>query len=230
MTKTLDAGDVYPLNNEMNIPDLVDFAHLNDSALLECIQARFANEQIYTMAGPILLVMNPFRLIRDANGVGIYDAIYMKKYKDRPTDAQMERMSTSQREAYDISPHIFVTGDDAFKSLLSSQHSQSVVISGESGAGKSETTKQIMQYLANISSISHVDHDDHHAARSRTAGRRGSLGSSTNPISVHTANEEKGEETSVSMRILQSSPVLEAYGNSKTTQVTASEGHTTKDT
>lgn len=141
-------------------------------------------KQIYTYAGPILLVMNPFKLIRDDQGIGIYDPVYMRKYRNRATQRQLDAMPAKRREAEEAKtpPHVFCVADAAFKAMKDEKKCQSIVISGESGAGKTETTKQIMQYLANISSkttkkkSAAAEAKDAQAAKSRSHGRRGSLG------------------------------------------------------
>ena len=94
--------------------------------------------------------MNPYTLCRDKNGVGIYDELYMKKYRNRPTESALARMSAQRRADARLPPHVFETADVVYTRLFNDMECQSVIISGESGAGKTETTKQIMQYVANI--------------------------------------------------------------------------------
>ena len=76
-----------------------------------------------------------------------------------------------------LPPHVFSIADQAYLRMQTDRLSQSVVISGESGAGKTETTKQIMQFVANISSgVSSSSAGNVKAAKARSKGRRGSLG------------------------------------------------------
>ena len=146
------------------------------------MRVRYQNQQIYTKAGQILVIMNPYTLVRDANGVGIYDQLYMRKYRNRPTEAALGRMTAARRDEARMPPHVFECADNVFTKLFKDMECQSVIISGESGAGKTETTKQIMQYLANVSNLdsSKSSSQDIAQARRRSLGRRGSLGGSEN--------------------------------------------------
>jgi myosin protein heavy chain len=81
----------------------------------------------------------------------------------------------------DIAPHVFAISDSAYRHMLDDKQNQSILITGESGAGKTENTKKVIQYLAHI------------------AGRAGGVG--------------KLEE-----QVLQSNPILESFGNAKTTR------------
>ena len=179
------------------------------------VRVRYNNQQIYTKAGQILVIMNPYTLVRDANGVGIYDIFYMRKYRNRPSEQALGRMTAARREQARMPPHVFECADNVFTKLFKDMECQSVIISGESGAGKTETTKQIMQYLANVSNLSNTSaqaSQDIAQARRRSVGRRGSLGGSENKFQV-----EKGDNKAViEQQLLQSNPILESFGNSKT--------------
>ena len=113
---------------------------------------RYQNQQIYTKAGQILVIMNPYTLVRDANGVGIYDILYMRKYRNRPTDAALGRMTAARRAQAAVPPHVFECADNVFTKLFKDMECQSVIISGESGAGKTETTKLMLRYLSKTAS------------------------------------------------------------------------------
>lgn len=159
--------------------------------------------------------MNPYTLVKDANGVGIYDVLYMKKYRNRPTEAALGRMTQQRREQARVPPHVFECADNVFTKLFKDLECQSVIISGESGAGKTETTKQIMQYLANVSNLSSSHKpakEDIASAHRRSLGRRGSLGGPDNKFQV----AEGGNKALIEQQLLQSNPILESFGNSKT--------------
>ena len=179
------------------------------------MRVRYQNQQIYTKAGQILVIMNPYTLVRDANGVGIYDQLYMRKYRNRPTEAALGRMTAARRDEARMPPHVFECADNVFTKLFKDMECQSVIISGESGAGKTETTKQIMQYLANVSNLdsSKSSSQDIAQARRRSLGRRGSLGGSENKFQVGDTN---GNKALIEQQLLQSNPILESFGNSKT--------------
>jgi myosin heavy subunit/alpha-tubulin suppressor-like RCC1 family protein len=211
MEDKVSPSDVFILNKVTNLDDMVNFAHLHEAALLNNVGIRYVDQQIYTMAGPILIVMNPYKLIKDSDGVSIYDPLYMKKYRTRVPKNQLDKMPKARRDLLSLPPHVFATADDAFQAMKKEMMPQSVVISGESGAGKTETTKHIMQYVANISSGSSGSgkgSDSVGAGRRRSVGRRGSVGSSTNPFGADGSVVEK--------QLLQSNPVLEAFGNART--------------
>ena len=95
----VDASGLYPINEKRDINDMVNFAHLHEAALIWNVCVRYMRKQIYTYAGPILLVMNPFKLIRDDKGIGIYDPLYMRKYRNRATQRQLDAMPSKRREA-----------------------------------------------------------------------------------------------------------------------------------
>ncbi len=86
---------------------------------------------IQTYTGTILVAVNPYQIL------SIYTSEQIKKYRDKKIG--------------ELPPHIFAIGDNAYHNMLRYQHDQCVIISGESGAGKTESTKLILQFLAAIS-------------------------------------------------------------------------------
>ncbi|KAK4408131.1 Myosin-11 [Sesamum angolense] len=82
-----------------------------------------------TYTGSILIAINPFQRLPD-----LYDAQMMEKYKEAPLG--------------ELSPHVFAIADAAYRAMINEGKSNSILVSGESGAGKTETTKMLMQYLA----------------------------------------------------------------------------------
>eukprot|EP00427_Karlodinium_veneficum_P009223 CAMPEP_0169080892 /NCGR_PEP_ID=MMETSP1015-20121227/10721_1 /TAXON_ID=342587 /ORGANISM="Karlodinium micrum, Strain CCMP2283" /LENGTH=1694 /DNA_ID=CAMNT_0009140647 /DNA_START=1 /DNA_END=5085 /DNA_ORIENTATION=+ len=141
------------------LDDLTQLTHLHEPAVLSSLQNRFDVDKIYTFTGPILIALNPFKLIR-----GLYDEELLRSF-----------ISTTPS----TKPHVFNTANAAFRGICDRQKSQTVLISGESGAGKTETTKHVMKFLA-------------------------------------TAGAEDGKVTSVEQQVLESNPLLEAFGNART--------------
>ena len=131
--------------------DLIQLTHLHEPAVVQCLERRYCDGQIYTSTGPILLALNPFRMCE-----GLYGEQVMKKY-----------WNNKLRKS--LPPHVYATADEAFKTMMRQIEAtsyypnqvqdpqpevtadQCVLVSGESGAGKTVTTKFIMKYLATLS-------------------------------------------------------------------------------
>ena len=96
--------------------------------------------QIYTHAGPVLIAVNPFKAVQK-----LYTREVLQHYTAR-----------TSREQHGYEPHIFLTADKAYKEMCRAGASQSIVINGESGAGKTETTKIAMRYLAGLAGGLHA--------------------------------------------------------------------------
>jgi len=141
------------------IEDVCALPIVTEGALLHTVRVRFFNQLIYTKVARMLIALNPF------SALPIYSSQYLDRY-------------TSVVDSMDAPPHIFGIGADAMQGLRAGSRDQAVLISGESGAGKTESAKLIMSFVAQAL---------------RGAGSCGM--------------EEK---------VLQTSPVLEAFGNSMT--------------
>ena len=113
---------------------LLDFSDLHEGALLENIRRRYNNERIYTYTGTILVAVNPYKMY-DRYGMD-----YVRKYEGQLIGK--------------LPAHIFAIGSTAFAQMMKTRSDQCIVISGESGAGKTESTKLIMQYLAAVNKSS----------------------------------------------------------------------------
>ncbi|XP_065319016.1 unconventional myosin-Ic-like [Gordionus sp. m RMFG-2023] len=124
------------INLLLNTVGIDNFVLLEDYRSIEAfdenLHKRFDNDNIYTYIGQILLSVNPFRKIP-----GICSKKMMMKYK-----------TTNLLE---LPPHIFALSQNAYVSLLNESNRQSVLISGESGAGKTECLKQILLYISSTS-------------------------------------------------------------------------------
>jgi myosin heavy subunit len=130
---TIPVGSIEELENPP--ADLIKLQYVNRPGILHTLRSRFMHDLIYTSIGQILVALNPFKWIK-----GIYDTDVKEKYKTR---------------VYNLSdnPHIFAIAHDAYTDLNLGQN-QSMIISGESGAGKTEATKQCLNYLAFIAGSS----------------------------------------------------------------------------
>jgi len=164
------------------VQDLIELTHLHEPAILYTLHERYDDSQIYTYTGPILIAINPFWR------VPLYSSSILETYqKDGQCKyADPDHVST-------LSPHVYAVADNAYRLMSNPASSelkqdQSILVSGESGAGKTETTKIIMRYLAIV------------------GGR-------------HHSHKEGGGELAVygiEQRVLQSNPILEAFGNART--------------
>ncbi|KAJ2808638.1 Myosin type-2 heavy chain 1, partial [Coemansia guatemalensis] len=151
------------------IDDLTSLSHLNEPAVLHNLQVRYGMHNIYTYSGIVLVALNPFAR------VGLYSQDTLEAYAGRMRG--------------ELEPHLFAISEDAFQGMVRDRKNQTIIVSGESGAGKTVSAKYIMRYFA----------------------------------SAHEAQQgaERGEPTAISgveEQILATNPVLEAFGNAKTTR------------
>ncbi|URD94791.1 Myosin N-terminal SH3-like domain [Musa troglodytarum] len=155
---------VYPKDMEApagGVDDMTKLSYLHEPGVLQNLAARYQLNEIYTYTGNILIAINPFQRLPH-----LYDSHMMTQYKGAPLG--------------ELSPHVFAVADVAFRAMINEGKSNSILVSGESGAGKTETTKMLMRYLAYL------------GGRAATEGR------------------------TVEQQVLESNPVLEAFGNAKT--------------
>ena len=212
------------------INNMVDMAQLHEASLLHNIEKRFHHRQIYTYAGDTLIAVNPYELISlsapywskiadkcgmrlsmqglSASSVDIYHAAVQQEYIKCPSPTALEEMPAEKRKKYAMPPHVFEVAHETFHALTTdvggAPRAQSVVISGESGAGKTATTKLILSYLTALSS-------------QKGAGAAASARQQTRRRTSVVANEFKLKGLDeVSKQILESNHILEAFGNAKT--------------
>ena len=118
------------------VRDMDDLANLHEASILCNIEKRFKSNLIYTRTGPILVALNPFKSME------IYSEDAIEQYHSR--------------EYRDLEPHCFAEAEDALQCMKSSQQSQSLIICGESGAGKTETTKLMLKYLSQVTGFNDI--------------------------------------------------------------------------
>ncbi|KAL6222010.1 hypothetical protein ACLB2K_005402 [Fragaria x ananassa] len=155
---------VFPEDTEAppgGVDDMTKLSYLHEPGVLHNLAARYELNEIYTYTGNILIAVNPFQRLPH-----MYDTHMMEQYKGAGFG--------------ELSPHVFAIADVAYRAMINEGKSNSILVSGESGAGKTETTKMLMQYLAYL------------GGRSGVEGR------------------------TVEQQVLESNPVLEAFGNAKT--------------
>ena len=192
------------------IVDMVDLVYLHDASILQTLMDRYVNGKIYTWAGPILLAVNPYKVITnwEGRGIDIYDNSVLSLYKTRMKSRLItnDKLNLSGLATINEAektcdqthpPHVFDVAANAFTNMYVNNESQCVIVSGESGAGKTETTKLILKFLTS----SAVDN--------------------ATPPTINNTNYNNNDHSdsrtlSIENIILQSNPVLEAFGNAKT--------------
>ncbi|XP_044357367.1 myosin-17 isoform X9 [Triticum aestivum] len=163
-TVTANVSDIHPKDTEAppdGVDDMTRLSYLHEPGVLDNLAVRYAKNIIYTYTGNILIAINPFQRLPN-----LVDVQTMEKYKGANLG--------------DLDPHVFAIADVSYRQMMNEGKSNSILVSGESGAGKTETTKLLMRYLAFL------------GGRSGTGGR------------------------TVEQQVLESNPVLEAFGNAKT--------------
>ncbi|KAL5698405.1 hypothetical protein ACHQM5_029448 [Ranunculus cassubicifolius] len=131
--------NLLPANPDIleGVDDLIQLSYLNEPSVLHNLQYRYSQNQIYTKAGPVLVAINPFKHLP------IYGNDFVTAYRQKLMD----------------SPHVYAIADTAFNEMMRDEVNQSIIISGESGAGKTETAKIAMQYLAALGGRNGIEHE-----------------------------------------------------------------------
>ncbi|TMW66102.1 hypothetical protein Poli38472_003867 [Pythium oligandrum] len=163
------------------IDNLDQLTHLHEASFVDYLSERYAVDQVYCRSGVVLIAVNPFKDI-----TGLYD---LPAYQKRLAAERSERQDDAQ-----LPPHVFSMAESAYQSLRRRRRmasepkkNQTILVSGESGAGKTESTKFLMQYLAAISCGS----------------------SSQDPGDTAPAHDH-------SRFLLSANPILESFGNART--------------
>ena len=112
------------------VKDCADLSYLNDASVLHNLRVRYNEDLIHTYSGLFLVVVNPYKWIK------MYTPEIIEMYRGRRRN--------------EVHPHVYAVGDEAYRHMLRTKRNQSILITGESGAGKTENTKKVIQYLATI--------------------------------------------------------------------------------
>jgi len=160
--------------------DMITLPHLHEPAILHAIGERFDQGKIYTWTGPVLIAVNPFQRLP------LYTSEILETYR---RDGLLRSQGMGESTGTKLGPHVYAIADLSYRQMMAPERkSQSVLISGESGAGKTESTKIVMLYLTTLGTA-HVGDE---------------------------GKTEKDGDLSIMTKVLQSNPILEAFGNAKT--------------
>jgi myosin-5 len=225
------------------VDDLIELTHLHEPAILHALRLRYDADIIYTSTGPILIAVNPFKPMKQLYRPETMEEYRLQG--ENSLNPSMEAMSnspskfmtpsykhkkllkrqnsaSSDSKKQRLAPHVYQTADDAYRQMLrglensalvnkprkqlhrgesriaeleghGTPTNQSILVSGESGAGKTVTTKIVLNYFAMLSK-KRTDAED--------SNKRASTSGDT--------------DVSIEQQVLQSNPILEAFGNART--------------
>ncbi|XP_034545062.1 myosin heavy chain, fast skeletal muscle-like [Notolabrus celidotus] len=166
---TVKEDEIFPMNPPKydKIEDMAMMTHLSEPSVLYNLKERYAAWMIYTYSGLFCVTVNPYKWLP------VYDSGVVAGYRGK--------------KRIEAPPHIFSISDNAYQFMLQDRENQSILITGESGAGKTVNTKRVIQYFATIA----------------VAGGK----KEPAPGKIHGSLEDQ---------IIAANPLLEAYGNAKT--------------
>ncbi|XP_049438664.1 myosin-10 isoform X2 [Epinephelus fuscoguttatus] len=184
---TLSREEVQRMNPPRfsKVEDMADLTCLNEASVLHNLRERYYSGLIYTYSGLFCVVVNPYK------NLPIYTESIVEMYRGK--------------KRHEMPPHIYAISEAAYRSMLQDREDQSILCTGESGAGKTENTKKVIQYLAHVAS-SH---------------KGGTLGRNKEPVQMDgsrslTRGSTLGNRGELERQLLQANPILEAFGNAKT--------------
>merc|ERR1719400_2679856 len=163
--KSSEVGQVNPPKFEM-CEDMANLTFLNDASVFWNLKVRFCAKLIYTYSGLFCIVVNPYKRYP------IYSQTVVKMYLGKRRN--------------EVPPHLWAITETAYRNMLTNTKDQSMLITGESGAGKTENTKKVISYLAAV------------AAPKKKPGQE--------------------KKASLEDQIVATNPILESYGNAKTSR------------
>merc|ERR1712061_474733 len=162
--KSSEIGQVNPPKFE-KCEDMANLTFLNDASVFHNLEVRFKAKLIYTYSGLFCIVVNPYKRYP------IYTGTVVKMYLGKRRN--------------EVPPHLWAITETAYRNMLTNGKDQSMLITGESGAGKTENTKKVISYLAAV------------AAPKKKDGVK---------------------KVSLEDQIVATNPILESYGNAKTSR------------
>ena len=143
---------------------MANLTYLNDASVFHNLDARFKTKLIYTYSGLFCIVVNPYKRYP------IYTTTVVKMYLGKRRN--------------EVPPHLWAITETAYRNMLQNLKNQSMLITGESGAGKTENTKKVIAYLAQVAA----------------------------------SGKKTGKKVSLEDQIVATNPILESYGNAKTSR------------
>ena len=149
--------------------DMADLTYLNDATVFHNLKQRYCSWYIYTYSGLFCVTINPFKRLP------LYTMKMVHFYRGKKKN--------------EVPPHLYLVADNAYAAMTRDKANQSMLITGESGAGKTENTKKVIQYFAFVAA---------------GVGKKKVV--------------EDPNKPSLEDQIVSANPVLEAYGNAKTTR------------
>ena len=134
LVQRMDEQSLSPIDN------MVELKELNEASILHNLRLQFAQDKIYTNVGTILVSVNPFKSL-NIYTVEVLEQYRSKGYRNMP-------------------PHVYGVADEAYRSMTADNSNQSCIVSGESGAGKTEATKIFLQYITEVSGKDDIESKD----------------------------------------------------------------------
>merc|ERR1719158_1308490 len=161
--KSSEVGQVNPPKFE-KCEDMANLTFLNDASVFYNLEVRYKAKLIYTYSGLFCIVVNPYKRYP------IYTQTVVKMYLGKRRN--------------EVPPHLWAITETAYRNMLQNLKNQSMLITGESGAGKTENTKKVISYLAQVAA----------------------------------SGKKTGKKVSLEDQIVATNPILESYGNAKTSR------------